>query len=633
MALNLASLVLLTGVFFVQCGKLKHNSGLQLHLQSLEEHFASQQQLQQQRSSDYTDGQSSSSTANSTTTMTTTTTAATVEENTTMTTTTTTAATVEDTQTTVEDTQTGLGTGGETSPSRFVLYKGWSKNLNYFGKVSFYTGYISGNPTQNGLPYDIGFEAHLQHGFATKDGQSLIGVGHGLKGEGTSERNMVVVKVNASTGIATHVYKSPKHGDNSAAASGEYTDSQGRKYVLVAGFSQRDSGTLTRTLTKLKLDDLTLVWDTEIVGASGGHSTYEGIAVDPSTGVWLGGAKNTPSVDGFDFKSAGGLIASTAFVSFFSNSKLDGESPPTSEDYVWSSNQWFSVRALDLTTEVGEGYVIAALHKENITGPKAALLKLKAEGASSSVVWGPTYYGGQAEITDVAVAPDGSGYLVTGHGMSEGIFTRVGLQGNVKWTTNISLGNPEMISTKCWSVQPAGHWGSTVVDWKRGPLIKEWIASCASGIRDSQVCGNLGTADMMAACVAGKGDPSNGAPRRAPGVWTNHLAVLEDSVSSTPGDVIAKHLSSFLGENASPSPDNGSSAAEWIAPIATAGSNSDWFVLTKESFGPGFMRMQLGAASQAPTDADQTDAGQAQSTTDANQTNASQADTNSTAAD
>lgn len=483
----------------------------------------------------------------------------------------------------VKQTLTGPTVDGQVQRSNYVLYPTWSPNAAVFGDVTFWTGMTAGNPAETGTNYDIGFDTHLMHGFAASDG-SLIAVGQALIAEGAAERNMVVVKVSGTDGSKQAVYKSTFVGDDVAVCSGQFGN-----FVMVAGFSRARGGVSKRTLLKLNLADLSVAWKAEIADANSQHSTYEGMAV-AGDGIWIGGTKNNVNGQEFTFKSAGNIPQGAGFAAFISADQINAATAPTAETYIWSDAAWTSVKALDVTTENGVSYVIATLHKEVKSKPKGGLVKLTAAGAASAAVWGPKMYPSQTEITDVAVAPDGSGYIVTGHGsvvqsgpaQYYGRFTRIGVGGEFLWTQNISLGNPAIIYTECWSVQPAGTW--------EGPDSKAWVASCAAGIEGPSTCNDFAGADKTN-CAAGIGDPTPGAPARAPATWTMRIPALYDSATSEPPPVVAEQMASFLGPESNNIAHSGSSAAEWIAPIGELGSGK-WFVTTDEVFGCGFMKLQ-----------------------------------------
>jgi len=218
------------------------------------------------------------------------------------------------------------------------------------------------------------------------------------------------------------------------------------------------------------------------------------------------------------------------------------------------------------------------------------LAKLTANGGQSEKVWGPYAYPDQTEVTDVAIARDGTGYIVTGHGdvvwLTDasapaeyyGRFTRVDTSGKHLWTQKVSLGKPSIIYTECFSIQPmpAGKSG--------------WVASCGSGIEGTSVCQKLSGQDKTN-CMKGIGDSrvdsaGSGAPPRNPGVWVARIVRLGDSTTSTPPDIISDVMYSYVAEDDKPGP-SGSSAAEFISPAPDGG----FYITTDEEFGAGFLKI------------------------------------------
>lgn len=436
----------------------------------------------------------------------------------------------------------------------------------------------------------------------TRDGH-FVGVGFGKISETGAERDMVVIQVKESDGAIVAHWRSGYTGDDVATAvaltsSGNY---------LVAGFSRPSTGAVSkRVLLSLSPSSLNVNWKATL-GEAGSHSSYEAIAYDSGRGVWLGGVKDNSNGAEFVFKSAGNIPAGTAFISFISNANLDSSAGPSAEDYLWSDANWVSVKALDRSDESGNRYVIASLHKEVAEHPKAALVKLKLASAApfdataSTVEWGPTEYASQTESTDVAVAPDGSGYIMAGHGSTVwmtnasapkeyyGRFTRVDTSGNFLWTVNISVGKPSIIFTECFGVQPIG-WNTD----KPG-----WVASCGSGIEGQSLCTSL-VGDDRTNCENGVGDTvTPGAPKRNPEVWMANIPRLLDSKTSTPPAVLSDMLTSYVAADATPGP-KGSTGGEFISLIMTDKTEGSTdlsvkglYVTTDEEFGAGFLKLGL----------------------------------------
>eukprot|EP00931_Biecheleriopsis_adriatica_P003819 TRINITY_DN105580_c0_g1_i1.p1 TRINITY_DN105580_c0_g1~~TRINITY_DN105580_c0_g1_i1.p1 ORF type:complete len:632 (+),score=104.43 TRINITY_DN105580_c0_g1_i1:123-1898(+) len=478
-----------------------------------------------------------------------------------------------------------------------VIWNAQSKSTDKTLSSTFYTAFYAGSPSETGQPYDIGFDTHLMHGTSAPDG-SLIGVGFSLEQEVQgANRDITIIRADGRNGSMLGHWKSKWTGDDVAVAAAIFEGD-----LLVAGFSRPSTAAASkRTLIKIKLSDLkvggTPLWTATIGDASSiTHSSYEGIAVS-STGVWLGGCKDNANGNEFTFKSSGNIPEGTAFASFISSAKLKQATAPTAEDFIWSDPSWTSVKALDLTVENSKQYVIAGLHKDHQGHPLGALVKLEDKGTLSTKVWGPTVYDSQTEVTDVAVAPDGSGYIVTGHGSVAhlksatapaeyyGRFTRVDTTGKKLWTVNISVGKPSIIYTECFAVQPIGWSDTSTQD-------AGWIGACGTGIEGESLCNTLSGTDK-ANCLAGIGDYTTpGAPARKPGVWMANIPTIPDSKTETPPKVSSMLLTSYLGEGQVPGP-SGSTGAEFIVPTTDGG----FYVTTDEEFGAGFFK--LGASSAA----------------------------------
>ena len=182
------------------------------------------------------------------------------------------------------------------------------------------------------------------------------------------------------------------------------------------------------------------------------------------------------------------------------------------------------------------------------------------------------------------MAPDGSGYAITGHGSTVaeakpseylGRLTRVTKAGAYLWTQNISSDptSPDIIYNECWGVQPFYYGGAWI----------GWILSCGTGIESSDHCMDTRiSATRQAWCTAGA-TTTFGIPR-LPSVWSNMIAVTGDSqVASSPATLLGSSVTSYVRPGELPS-TSGSSAAEFVAPCAAGG----YYVTTDEVFGADF---------------------------------------------
>ena len=178
----------------------------------------------------------------------------------------------------------------------------------------------------------------------------------------------------------------------------------------------------------------------------------------------------------------------------------------------------------------------------------------------------------QHEGTDVAVAADGSGFAISGHGGPPGVqgrVTVVAADGASSTTATVTLGgDPDLIFTECWGIAAAPAGG--------------FVLACGAGIEE---CGSGLSASQLSDCRAGRGDPRAGATPRAAGVWRS----LVTKVDATDGALVYQRVDSWTDSS---DPDfeasEWSSAAEFVVPAADGGG---YFVLTDESDGVGLIRL------------------------------------------
>ena len=172
------------------------------------------------------------------------------------------------------------------------------------------------------------------------------------------------------------------------------------------------------------------------------HATFESIATDNDGGVLLGGAENNVGGTEFKYKSAGNVPEGDAFVWGIPLDKLDKEAGPDTSDcsFKWRDAEWTSVKAVRVGDR--DGNAIALVHREKNSKMEAGLVLLDKKGKAK---WGPNFYKSQTEGTDLAVAPDFSGFVITGHGSTAPLdkaaeyksrLTRVDPLGHKLWTIN-----------------------------------------------------------------------------------------------------------------------------------------------------------------------------------------------------
>lgn len=265
---------------------------------------------------------------------------------------------------------------------------------------------------------------------------------------------------------------------------------------------------------------------------------------------------------------------------------------PTDADlsWAWLDSAWTSVKAVRVGDAAGNAIVL--VHREAAGGQMEAGLAMLRHDTGAQL-WGPTAYPQQTEGTDIAVAPDASGFVITGHGSTAaatssaayyGRLTRVGPRGNYLWTRTLASNpNASIIYNECWGVQPYG--------WDEG--VDGWVLSCGTGIEGTATCADSRlTAAERAWCAQGAPSAWGGAARM-PGVWSNMIAAFTDSTTpAAPGAILWSAVNSYISTEAGATSQ--SSASEFISPCASGG----FYVTTDEVFGVGLMR--IGAPALTP---------------------------------
>ena len=468
--------------------------------------------------------------------------------------------------------------------------------------INFYSTFTAGDPYETGTPYNIGYDAHACHGVELPSGL-LIAAGHSWETESRTAntsywRSAFLIATKPTGEMAWHYLSSqPKTDEGVVAVTAMLADAGGD--VIAAGFNKAVGNRYKRWLIRLDAATGALVWaktfNTTAVEGPNSHSTFEAIATDIEGGVLLGGVTNNVGGQEFRFKSAGNIPQGDAFAWRISQEALLRPGGPTDADvtFSWTSHSWTSVKAIR-TGGDGHGSAIALVHREALGGAEAGLVLLNF--STGTPIWGPIAYPQHTEGTDVAVAPDGSGYAITGHGSTVakakpseylGRLTRVTKAGAYLWTQNISSDptSPDIIYNECWGVQPFYYGGAWI----------GWILSCGTGIESSDHCMDTRiSATRQAWCTAGA-TTTFGIPR-LPSVWSNMIAVTGDSqVASSPATLLGSSVTSYVRPGELPS-TSGSSAAEFVAPCAAGG----YYVTTDEVFGAGFLRL-FGPPSATPT--------------------------------
>ena len=140
---------------------------------------------------------------------------------------------------------------------------------------------------------------------------------------------------------------------------------------------------------------------------------------------------------------------SVCVASAFVSHKVGGTTPPTVDQVAWTyttaydtiqagENDYFTVKA---ARPLSNGQTVALLFRGETESTPAGMAALALLNADGSVAWGPTDFGAQhGEGTDIVVAADGSGFVISGHaahgGGVSGKLTKVSLTGEFEWTKN-----------------------------------------------------------------------------------------------------------------------------------------------------------------------------------------------------
>ena len=504
---------------------------------------------------------------------------------------------------------------GVLSPmSNIVLYPAASHNISAALPLQFYDAYTAGNPYETGTPYNLGFDAQAVHGTEAKLSGNLVSVGQSWETEDGSGKNgprSAFAMAVSEYGLYVWSWLSDEKGADEGVVAVACMQADAGGDFIAAGFYKDSAPGSVFQRYLVRLDHLTgkLVWaakfNTTASEDNGTHATFESIALDSEGNILLGGVTNNIPGTEFKFKSAGNVPHGDAFVWRIPESALKQKGGPTDVDVkmAWSDNKWTSVKAVRQGDP--DGNAIALVHREFQGTYECGLTLIDTNTGSS--IWGPYLYKEQTEGTDLAVAPDWSGFAITGHGSTtpvskapeyKGRITRVTEKGVYLWTKEI-FSNPtaSVVYNECWGIQPYWEAGKTY-GLKPGEM-HDWIVSCGTGIENMEACHDSRLSEELKTwCIAGAPSAWGGIPRM-PSVWSNNIVAVEDSLTpGSPGEHMWSQVSSFVHNY--PGARSMSSAAEFITPVRRGG----FYVTTDENFGIGFLRVGGSAAPPSPPPSD-----------------------------
>lgn len=493
-----------------------------------------------------------------------------------------------------------------------VTYPASSHNFSASLAIQFYDTYTSGNPIRRGSSYDIGHDAQALHGCESTVSGHLVSVGQSWELEGSAAQNGPrdgFALATSEFGVMQWSWLSKTdNNDEGIVAVAAMPAAAGGDFIL-AGFSRSmaEGACFKRYLIRLDHATGREVWSVTFnrtaAEKKGSHAAFESIATDRYGGILIGGVTNNVEGKYFKFKSGGNVPDGDAFLWRIPQNALTRTGGPSDRDiaFAWIDDKWTSVKAVRVGDAVSNAVV--ALHRlddEFESVPQAGLALIDYHTGVPK--WGPIFYPAHAEVTDVAVAPDGSGFVIVGHGSMVSIsqpseyygrITRIDAKGRYLWT-NTYASNPAtmVIYNECWGVQP--YWDPTASHDSHG-----WILACGTGIENGKACHDRRLNQTMKQwCLAGAPSAWGGVPRK-PSVWSNAVVNFEDSkVEGEPGKLKWSSVSSYLPPN--PGSASKSTAAEFITPVRSGG----FAVFTDEVFGIGFMKLGGYAAPPSPPPAD-----------------------------
>lgn len=354
-------------------------------------------------------------------------------------------------------------------------------------------------------------DAHPVHGCMTAD-SGYVMVGKALASEGSSRKRAFALKF-SSDGQLLWVWSSAATGEDAASNAVLQITAEGRDDLVVAGY-RVVGGKAQRSLTKLSVSTGSEIWTTSWPSGAE-HGAFEMISLTADKhAVLLAGLTDAPSRSEFNFKSYGNVVSGTALVQKLPVRALLAAVAPGESAVTWTfkSSSFLTSKA---ARSLPDGSVVALLYGEE-PGQMASLVKLSQAG---SIDWGPNDFGAQhGEGTDVAVASDGSGFAIVGHGDGgvpgalSGRLTKVSRAGVWAWTQSYSAGgNPKLIKNECWGLQALNDGG--------------FVLGCGTGIED---CSGISGA-IRAKCKSGLGDERPGAMPRKESIWQSLIVRTDRS--------------------------------------------------------------------------------------------------------
>ena len=455
-------------------------------------------------------------------------------------------------------------------------------------------------------------DPHPVHGIQTSDGGYII-VGKAQEcgdacqgGQNAGNMEAYAIKISADGASTQWSWRSNSPGSDAANSVAELPNGGG---ILVAGF-RTVNGIAKRSVTKLDLATGTeSSWPTATDWGDDSRSSngaWESIVVEQGL-VLLGGLKSKPDTVEMFFKSYGNTWGGTAVVvqlpvnAFQHATKSPSQTSTGFSSYSPTPTSWHTVKKV--AAAPNGGGIIALLWRDEAKNKAAGLVKLPV--GSKQPIWGPVEYGvAHGEGTDVIATADGTGFVMTGHGVKNaarntapgallGQLTKVdATNGGVLWSTAFgSCGGSDpaatcgtaLIKNECWGLQETSDGGFAV--------------ACGTGIED---CNGM-TGSMLSDCRANRrlyGDTRTGAYPFKKAVWQS-LFVRTDSR----GGVLWQRVDAYRPPGSAPLPTasrctktNGlcsqldhSSAAEHVIKATVAGK--DVFVLVNdESTGAGILK-------------------------------------------
>lgn len=436
--------------------------------------------------------------------------------------------------------------------------------------------YVSPDVSSYGI-----FDVHPVHGCKTSDG-SYVMTGKALEGESSSVMKAFAVKL-TSTGTVAWVWGSNADGVNDAANAVLQLPNGGD--LIVAGY-RAVGGKNQRSLTKLSFASGSEEWTATWPDSAGAHGAWEMIQLTTDgASVLLAGLIAKPDNEEFNFKSYGNVPAGTANIVQLPVSVLAAATAPAEAAKTWDYTNDAYVTS-KTAMPLADGSVVALLYGAEKNNQQATLVKLSSAGA---VIWGPTYYPQHGEGTDLAIAADGSGFVISGQGDSSlsdggvdgslsGRLTKVNSAGVWQWSKSYSSidytlsATAKLIKNECWGIQA---------------LSDGYVVGCGTGIEN---CNDM-SGQMLADCNAGTADPRTGAIPRKASVWQSMIFRTDMN-----GALKWQRVDQYRPADAAPLGTAGyesrSSASEFV--LVT----SDGFVsINDEVSGIGLLKLKSGAAS------------------------------------